>query len=207
MGAILTQNTAWTNVEKAIGNLKREGILYDSGGRDCRKPRADFIVEMDKKYLRKLCQISEAKLAKLIRSAGYFNQKAKRLREFMHWVADEYGSIDQMFKVPAKQLREALLQVKGIGPETADSILLYGGGRSIFVVDAYTKRILSRHYLAKEGDDYHHVQELFMQNLPKKMKLYNEFHALIVRVGKELCKKGKPRCSECPLEGVNWGDQ
>lgn len=177
VGAILTQNTAWGNVEKAIGNLKRGGHL---------SPKALYI-------------LPSPKLAKLIRPSGYFNIKAKRLKEFMKFLLKEYnGSLDKMFSTELSELRQRLLEVKGIGPETADSILLYAGNYPIFVIDAYTKRILSRHKLITDGIDYHSLQRLFMESLPQDVDLFNEYHALIVRVGKEFCNT-KPHCGECPL--------
>ncbi|MBI5182561.1 MAG: endonuclease III domain-containing protein [Nitrospirae bacterium] len=177
VGAILTQNTAWGNVEKAIGNIKRGGHL---------SPKA-------------LHTLPLPKLAKLIRPSGYFNIKAKRLKEFMKFLFKEYnGSLDRMFSADLSELRRRLLEIKGIGPETADSILLYAGNYPIFVIDAYTRRILSRHKLINDGIDYHSLQRLFMENLPQQVDLFNEYHALIVRVGKDFCNT-KTHCEECPL--------
>lgn len=177
VGAILTQNTAWGNVEKAIGNLKKSGHL---------SPEALHTLPLHK-------------LAKLIRPSGYFNIKAKRLNEFMKFLFKEYnGSIDKMFSADLSELRQKLLEIKGIGPETADSILLYAGNYPIFVIDAYTKRILLRHKLITDGIDYNSLQRLFMKNLPQQVDLFNEYHALIVRVGKDFCNT-KPHCEECPL--------
>lgn len=177
VGAILTQNTAWGNVEKAIGNLKRGGHLL---------PEVLYAIPL-------------TKLAKLIRPSGYFNIKAKRLKEFMKFLFKEYnGSLDKMFSTELSELRRKLLEVKGIGPETADSILLYAGGYPIFVIDAYTKRILSRHKLIDDAIDYHFLQRLFMENLPQHTDLFNEYHALIVKIGKDFCNT-KPHCEECPL--------
>lgn len=183
VGAVLTQNTAWTNVEKAITNLKKARFLS----------------------LKKLYDLPEKKLAKLIRPAGYFNIKAKRLKNFIHWVVDKYGSFKKMYEAPLKRLRLELLEVNGLGPETVDSILLYGGNKRSFVIDAYTKRVLHRHYLCESKDDYHLLQERFVKSLSKSTKLYNEYHALFVRVGKDFCKNKKPLCEKCPLNGFNWG--
>ncbi len=179
IGAILTQNTSWQNVERAIGNLKAKKLLCPS----------------------RLRHISQKKLAGLIRPSGYFNIKARRLKEFLYFLFDEYGGdLNKMFKTEIRQLREQLLSVNGIGPETCDSILLYAGNKPIFVIDAYTRRILLRHRLIQEDATYHDMQELFMENLPKAVRLYNEYHALLVRLGKEICLKNNPECQICPLK-------
>jgi endonuclease-3 related protein len=179
VGAILTQNTSWLNVEKAIANLKEYKLL-----------RPD-----------KLNRIAQQKLAALIRPAGYYNIKAKRLKEFLSFFLHSYrGSVKKMSFKDTQVLRQQLLSVNGIGPETADSILLYALNKPVFVVDAYTKRILSRHHLIPESADYQVVQNLFRQNLKNNVKLFNEFHALLVKLGKEFCLKNKPRCSICPLK-------
>jgi len=178
VGAILTQNTAWTNVEKAIANLKRAGAL--SGPAAMRK-------------------LPPRKLASLIRPAGYFNVKAGRLRNFLDHLETKYGSsLAAMSRVPTGRLREELLGVSGIGPETADSILLYAFNRPVFVVDAYTRRIFSRHGLLGEGATYGEIQEYFTKRFPAGRKAFNEYHALIVRLGKELCRT-RPKCAVCPL--------
>jgi endonuclease-3 related protein len=178
VGAILTQSTAWTNVEQALANLQRAGLL---------KPSA-------------LERVSEARLARLIRPSGYFRQKARKLKAFVGYLRQRHGgSLARMFRTPTAELRQQLLAVHGIGPETADSILLYAGGHPVFVVDAYTHRILGRHHLATGKPDYDAVQSLFQRNLPKDAALYNEFHALLVNVGKNWCRKGRPRCEDCPL--------
>ena len=180
VGAILTQNTSWKNVEKAIHRLKEKGVLNPKGIRQLRKPT----------------------LASLIRSSGYFRIKAERLKAFIDFLFDEYGgSIKKMKGERVGVLRQRLLDVKGIGPETADSILLYGLKKPIFVVDAYTKRILSRHGIISEKASYEEVQDLFMDHLPPGERLFNEYHALVVHLGKTLCKK-VPRCDQCPLNGV-----
>ena len=181
VGAILTQNTAWTNVSKAIDNLKKEDHLLPHALHSLPLPR----------------------LAGLIRPSGYYNIKAKRLKEFLKFLFNEYdGSLDKMFKTNLSELREKLLKINGIGPETADSILLYAGNYPIFVIDAYTKRILQRHNIINDGIDYHPLQRLFMNNLPEDADLFNEYHALIVKTAKDFCKK-KPLCDICPLNNPN----
>lgn len=178
VGAILTQNTNWTNVERAIANLRREHLLT---------PRA-------------MERVSPAHLASLIRSSGYFRQKAKKLKAFVRFLRDEYsGSLKRMFQTPTAELRKKLLGVHGIGPETADSILLYAGDKAIFVVDAYTKRILSRHRWVGDNATYEEMRTLIESHLPRDVSRYNEFHALLVNVGKNWCRPRDPRCSECPL--------
>jgi len=165
VGAILTQNTSWTNVEPAIRNLRREKLLT---------PRA-------------IEAVSLARLARLIRSSGYFRQKTKKLKCFVLFLRSEYGgSLTRMFRTPAADLREKLLRVHGIGPETADSILLYAGEHPVFVVDAYTRRLLERHALATPAQSYEEIRRLLEGSVPGDAPLYNEFHALIVRAGKEL---------------------
>jgi endonuclease-3 related protein len=179
IGAILTQSTSWTNVEKAISNLKDKKLLSSEGIR----------------------KIDAQELALHIRSAGYYNAKAKKLKEFMeHIYANHGGSLELMFKSDGRTLRTELLSIWGIGPETADSIVLYAAEKPEFVVDAYTKRIFSRLGYVKEDISYEGLKEFSEQNLPRKVKIYNEFHALLVRLGKEHCKKTKPLCSGCPLE-------
>lgn len=178
VGAILTQNTNWTNVERAIANLRRERLL---------SPLA-------------MERVSPARLASLIRSSGYFRQKAKKLKAFVRFLRDEYsGSLKRMFQTPTVELREKLLGVHGIGPETADSILLYAGDKEIFVVDAYTKRILSRHGWVGDKATYEEMRTLVESHLPRGVSRYNEFHALLVNVGKNWCRPRDPRCSKCPL--------
>jgi endonuclease III related protein len=178
VGAILTQNTAWTNVEKAIGALKKENALCPQ-----------TIVKMDVRRLRRL-----------VRPSGYFNQKADRLKIFSrYFLAPPYkGSVSKMAQINLSELRDELLQIKGIGPETADSILLYALSKPIFVVDAYTRRVFSRLGYLPVDVDYQATQEFFMGHLPKDMKLYNEYHAQIVYLGKDFCKP-KPKCQDCPL--------
>jgi len=181
IGAILTQNTAWGNAGKAIANLKKQRLLN----------------------IKALSGISEKKLAGLIRPAGYYNIKSRRIKNFLAFLNENNnGSIGKMFKTETQCLRENLLSVNGIGPETADSILLYAGEKPVFVVDAYTKRIFSRHGYLKEGVDYAETQAVFLKNLPVDTKLFNEYHALIVELGKKLCKSKKPLCKECPIRRV-----
>lgn len=178
VGAILTQNTNWGNVEKAIANLKAEGILSPEGLRD----------------------VNHNHLARLIRPSGYFNIKAGRLKHFIDYLFKRHdGSLEKMFSLDLKKLRHELLEVKGIGPETADSILLYAGGYPIFVIDAYTVRIFNRLGILPEDSTYHEVQELFMDSLPNDARLFNEYHALIVKFGKEHCRS-KPVCEICLLK-------
>lgn len=178
-GAILTQNTNWQNVEKAIGNLKKCKLLTAS----------------------KLDKLSHKKLASLIKPAGYYNVKAKRLKKFLDFFFRVYkGSLKKMSSVDTGVLRRQLLSINGIGQETADSILLYALGRPVFVVDAYTKRIFSRHRFIRGDADYGQIQNLFTGNLKKKVKLFNEYHALLVKLGKEFCLKKKPKCEICPLK-------
>lgn len=180
VGAILTQNTNWGNVEKAISNLKRAGALAPGA----------------------IHAMPERELAELIRPSGYFNIKAGRLKGFISYFMERYGgSIRRMKKTGCDALRGELLSVKGVGPETADSVLLYALGCPSFVVDAYTKRIFSRHGFFPEDADYHDVRKFFMDRLPKDVKLYNEYHALIVRLGKDRCMKKAGRCEICLLTG------
>jgi endonuclease-3 related protein len=181
VGAILTQNTNWQNAEKAITNLKKHKLMG---------PRA-------------LYKKPTKRLALLIRPAGYYNIKAQRLKNFLKFFILRYdGSIKKMAKVHTDSLRQELLSVKGIGPETADSMLLYALDKPVFVVDAYTKRILSRHHLIEDNAGYDEIQNLFMKNLKIGVQLFNEYHALLVKLGKEFCLKNKPRCDICPLKSI-----
>jgi endonuclease-3 related protein len=181
VGAILTQNTSWKNVRKAIDNLRQDGCLD-----------VFSINDMPAEIL-----------AEKIRPAGYYNIKADRLHSFTRFLVSKYnGDVATMAREETGILRKALLDVKGIGPETADSILLYACGKPVFVVDGYTLRALARHDVIDEDSDYRRVQELFMDHLPKDVELYNEYHALWVAVGKDYCKKRQPRCAECPLKGI-----
>jgi endonuclease-3 related protein len=178
IGAILTQNTNWGNVKKAISNLKTAKQMI---------PEA-------------LHKLKHEQLAELIRPAGYFHIKAHRVKSFLGWLFENYdGKLKNLEQIGTAQLREELLAVKGIGPETADSILLYAFERPIFVIDAYTARVMCRHHLIELGADYSQLQDLFQSNLPQDVKLFNEYHALLVRVGKDFCKP-TAKCSDCPLE-------
>ncbi|MFQ5989034.1 MAG: endonuclease III domain-containing protein [Candidatus Methylomirabilales bacterium] len=177
VGAILTQNTNWGNVEKAIRRLRQERMLSPSA----------------------MSALSRRRLAALIRPAGTFAVKAGRLHNFLTFLRERYrGSLRRMFREEPERIRGALLQVSGIGPETADSILLYAANMPFFVVDAYTKRIFSRHRLISRDASYHEVQAVFMNHLPRDAHLYNEYHALLVAVGKAYCRS-TPRCDTCPL--------
>ena len=178
VGAILTQNTSWGNVERAIANLRSAQMLT---------PSAISAARM-------------ARLAALVRPSGYFRQKAKKLKAFVRFLQREYGgSLKRMFDTPTEVLREKLLSVHGIGPETADSILLYAGEHAVFVVDAYTHRIFGRHGITDGKPDYENVRALVEAALPRDSRLFNEFHALVVNTAKNWCRKKEPRCAECPL--------
>lgn len=178
VGAILTQNTNWKNVEKAIANLKKAGALT---------PR-----EMKK--------LPRRRLAALIRPAGFYNVKAERLENFMVYLDGRHGmDMGRCSRTAGKLLREELLSVSGIGPETADSILLYACGKPYFVVDAYTRRFGLRHRLWTESASYGEVQGVFTASLPRSVRIYNEFHALVVRLGKDFCRPSSPLCTICPL--------
>jgi len=150
----------------------------------------------------KLYNLKEDPLAKTIKSSGFFNIKAKRIKNFIYFLFEHYqGSIEKMFSEKLMPLRERLLKINGIGPETADSILLYAGGKPIFVVDAYTKRILIRHNIISKVANYSEIQELFMENLEKDIRMFNEYHALFVYIGKHFCKR-IPDCETCPMKGL-----
>jgi endonuclease III related protein len=183
VGAILTQNTNWGNVERAITNLKTARVL---------EPK-------------KLLALDEAKLARLIRPAGYFNVKARRLRCFLRLLVEEFdGNLGNLFAGGTAVVRERLLAVKGIGPETADSMLLYAGGHHRFVIDAYTKRIFHRHGWSRAEASYDHLQQwcesVLNEKVPgQRLDYWQDFHAQLVMVGKHFCRPGTPRCKECPL--------
>jgi endonuclease III related protein len=181
VGAVLTQSAAWGNVEKAIFNLKRAGVLSP--------PR--------------LRKIGREELAGLIHSCGYFNAKAAKLKSLADWFWESCR--DDLNKMSAQNLgplRERLLEVNGVGQETADSILLYANYRPVFVIDAYTCRIIDRLGLKPAGDKYADYQRLFMDNLKKDTAFFNEYHALLVALGKNICRKSSPRCRECPLSRI-----
>jgi len=182
VGAVLTQNTNWGNVSKAINNLKDAGVLSFSS--------------------LKLLTVDE--IASYIRPSGYYNLKAKRLRNLLDMIEEVYfGELDLFLKDSLESGRDNLLSVKGVGPETADSILLYACGLPTFVIDTYTHRVFSRHQLVDEETDYESMQDLFVSQLPQDVQLFNEYHALIVRVASKYCKKKNPLCEQCPLQGVN----
>jgi endonuclease-3 related protein len=177
VGAILTQSTAWTNVEKAIHNLRAAGKLSAAA----------------------LYDLPDKELAVLIHPCGYYNVKARRLKAFVTWLSESCGGdLDRLFSRDVAALRRDMLGVYGIGEETADSIILYAGNQPVFVIDAYTRRILGRLGLDPARDTYAGYQALFTNNLPADAHLFNEFHALFVRLGKETCRKA-PRCQGCPL--------
>ncbi len=181
VGAILTQNTSWNNVEKAIQNLRERDLLS----------------------ITKLSQTPASTLTGYIRPAGYYNVKVRRLKNLLKLIEDKYnGDTKGLFSLDTDTIRKELLSVKGIGMETADSIVLYGAGRPLFVVDAYTHRILTRHELIDEEAGYHDLQAFFMDNLPPDVELFKEFHALIVKTGKDFCRRD-PLCSPCPLNRLH----
>jgi endonuclease III related protein len=185
VGAVLTQNTNWQNVEKAISNLRQSDLL---------EPHALYNVPVEE-------------LEDLLRPAGYFRIKARRLRSLLEFLVTRWdGSLEAMFQTDLQRLREELLTVNGIGPETADSILLYAGGLPVFVVDAYTHRIFARHGWIGFDADYHQTQDYIQSCLPEDVRLYNEYHALLVYAGKHYCRKTKPNCRECPLKEMLSGD-
>ncbi len=180
VGAILTQNTNWSNVEKAIGNLKEHKMLD----------------------ARVIHQMPIDQLASIIRPSGYYNIKAQRLRAFIDYLVGSYGgSMARMKKGGTEKLRNELLAVNGIGQETADSILLYPLGKPVFVIDAYTKRVLLRHGLMDMNASYEECRQLFHVELDEDVRLFNEYHALLVMVGKEYCRPMQ-RCAGCPLSAV-----
>jgi endonuclease-3 related protein len=180
IGAVLTQNTAWLNAEKAIANLASQNLLSPLSLKNVRKK----------------------KLASLIKPSGYYNIKADRLKSFIIFLFKKYsGSLNKMFLQDIQSLRQELLNVKGLGRETVDSILLYAGKKPVFVVDAYTKRILLRHEAVPPNSDYDDIQRLFMDNLPRDASLFNEYHALLVRLAKDICKK-TPKCKLCPARKI-----
>jgi endonuclease-3 related protein len=177
VGAILTQNTNWKNVEAAIQNLKKERCLVPE----------------------KLYRARVERIAALIRPSGYYRVKARRLKKFLEFLFDEYrGYVESMFGEDWRTLRKKLLTIHGIGEETADSILLYAGHKPVFVVDQYTRRIFTRHGLIDGKENYAEIQRFIMDRLPVDVTLYNQYHALLVNTGKQFCKK-EPKCTPCPL--------
>jgi endonuclease III related protein len=178
VGTILTQSAAWTNVEKAIIRLKKAGVMTPSA----------------------MQLLSQSDLAELVHSCGYYNMKAKKLLAFVEWLSLRFdGDLDRLFDRDLNRLRADLLEVYGIGEETADSILLYAGQKPIFVIDAYTRRIIDRVGLAVAGPRYQDYQHVFMDNLKQQVQLFNEYHALLVALGKNCCLKTEPNCQPCPL--------
>lgn len=178
LGAILTQNTAWVNVEAALRNLRQAGLLSYSA----------------------LVAAKERDLQKHLRPSGYFRQKARKVKSFLDFVESKYGgSLDRMFERSTVELRHELLALHGIGPETADCILLYAAERPSFVIDAYTRRLLHRHGHATGREPYEELRRLFEKSLPLDAMLYNEYHALIVLTGKEFCKAREALCANCAL--------
>ena len=181
VGAILTQNTAWANVEKALDNLKRAKVLSPSG----------------------LASLSPGALETLVRPAGYFRVKARRLGNFSRYLVRNFnGDMNALCDGPLEKVRQRLLALEGIGPETADSILLYAGARPSFVVDAYTRRVFQRIGFLQGHETYADIQQLFMQNLPHEAVLYNDYHAQIVQLAKTCCRKNRPSCTICPVSRV-----
>ena len=179
VGAILTQSCAWLNVEKAISNLKKSQVMSPQALRD----------------------IDATGLARLIHSCGYHNVKARKLKAMARWLQSHNDNFEKLGALDIDNLRRELLSVYGIGEETADSIILYAVGKPVFVIDAYTRRIMERVGLAPEKDNYGNYQNLFMANLPHDEALFNEYHALLVRLAKDVCRK-EPLCDECPLAGM-----
>jgi endonuclease-3 related protein len=178
VGAILTQNTTWRSVERAISNLKSRNLLDP----------------------KRLSATQDDILYGLIRPSGYYRVKTKRLKAFLFFLNDQFGGdLDSLFSEDPWPLRKKLLTVKGIGEETADSILLYAGQKAVFVIDAYTRRILERHKIISGDAPYADIQRLFMDRLPRSAPLFNQYHALLVNTGKEFFLKKNPLCSRCPL--------
>lgn len=180
LGAILAQNTAWTNVEKALHAIRSRRLLSH----------------------RALFPLRAAAIARLIRASGTFQVKARRVRAFLDFLESSYGGVvERMSSAPLDALRAALLRVHGIGPETADCILLYAAGLPSFVVDAYTRRVFGRLGLLRGGESYDEVQRFFHQRLPPDAALFNDYHAQIVRLAKDVCRP-RPLCESCPLDAV-----
>lgn len=180
IGAILTQSAAWGNVEKAIANLRAAGALSPE----------------------ELRRLTVTEVAALIRPSGYYNAKTLKLKSFAHWLGECFDDdLDKLFAGNIDSLRQQLLSVYGIGQETADSIILYAAGKPIFVIDAYTRRIIDRVGLAPAGHSYAAYQAFFMDNLPGDVGLFNEYHALLVRLGKDVCRK-RPLCPQCCLNNI-----
>jgi len=180
VGAILTQNTAWTNVEKALSAMRAAGVTTPAAIRE----------------------LPESELAQLIRSSGYFNAKARKLKAFAEYLAAYDDDLSRWHARDAKELRQELLSVHGIGPETADDIVLYVAGLPSFVMDTYTQRLVNRIGIAPKRNRYEDYQALFEDNLPAEAPLFNEYHALLDAHAKDVCLKSKPRCGECVLRDL-----
>lgn len=180
LGAVLTQSVSWTNVEKAISQLKQRGLL---------DPHL-------------LDQLTAEEIAPIIKSTGYYNQKARKIKNLLCWLASYDYDICKIIKRDGASLRQELLQIKGIGPETADSILLYALDKKYFVVDAYTRRIFSRLGQVTPDVEYHQLQQYLTENFNSTLQDYNEFHALLVQLAKLHCLKSNPLCHNCPLGQV-----
>lgn len=178
IGAILTQNTAWSNVVKALDNIKNNGGLTP-----------EF-----------LYNIKKESLAELIRPAGYFNQKSGYLKDFIGFLMERFdGDLDKLFQLDKNHLRETLLSVRGIGSETADDIILYAAEKPVFVIDAYTKRIMSRHGICKADISYDNLQKMIEEEVPEDVNIYKDYHGLLVTLAKSHCRKNNPDCHSCPL--------
>lgn len=178
-GAILTQNTAWKNVEKAINNLKERGMLSLDG----------------------LANSGLKEIESAVKPSGFYRQKARKLKNFFMYIKENYSSLEEFFKKDKEDLRKELLSLNGIGKETADSIILYAAEKPTFVVDAYTRRIMHRVYNLDEDIEYDRLKRYFEEELGPDLELYKDFHAQFVELGKRFCKK-KPVCKECPLRDV-----
>ena len=179
LGAILTQNTTWHNATLALRNLRRSGLLSWQA----------------------LRHAGLSDLESCVRPSGFYRQKARTIQDFVNWLLREHdGSLDRLFSLPTDELRRRLLNLRGLGPETVDAIILYAVQRPLFVADAYTQRVLARHGFLFDSADYHQTQKFLHAHLPPDASLFNEFHALLVEVGKKRCKPRSPRCAGCPLE-------
>lgn len=179
VGAILTQNATWHNATLAVRNLRKAGLLCWQG----------------------LRRASLSGLEACVRPSGFYRQKARTIRDFVDWVSRQHdGSLDRLFSLPVEELRRQLLDLRGLGPETVDAIILYAAQRPVFVADAYTRRVLARHGFLSDAAGYHEAQEFLHEHLPRNASLFNEYHALLVEVGKKHCKRQSPICAGCPLE-------
>jgi endonuclease-3 related protein len=182
VGAVLTQNTNWSNVTKAIREIQRHGVLSFEG----------------------MSRLTAEEIAPLIKASGYYNLKAKRLKNLLNMIEKVYREFSELLEDDILRARENLLGVTGVGQETADSILLYACNKPVFVVDAYTHRVLHRHFLVAEESSYDDLQAIFTSALEEDLGIYQEYHALLVKTAATYCKKKKPLCETCPLKGINW---